>query len=37
MGIFCAGMFLYLLKETYIFYTNPKNIVLYDENTGKTY
>ncbi|CAD8091146.1 unnamed protein product [Paramecium primaurelia] len=37
MGIFFLGMFIYLGKETYKFLKNPRNVLLYDENTGKTY
>lgn len=37
MGIFSLLMLIYLTKETHKYFTNPKNVVLYDENTGKTY
>ncbi|CAK59618.1 unnamed protein product (macronuclear) [Paramecium tetraurelia] len=37
MGVFFLGMFIYLGKETYKFFTNPRNVLLYDESTGKTY
>lgn len=37
MGIFSLLMLIYLTKETHKYFTNPRNVVLYDENTGKTY
>ncbi|CAD8119380.1 unnamed protein product [Paramecium sonneborni] len=37
MGIFFFGMLIYLGKDTYTFLKNPRNVLLYDENTGKTY
>lgn len=37
MGIFFVGMLIYLGKETYTFLNNPRNVLLYDESTGKTY